>query len=362
VRAAIVGGGIGGLAAAVALRRVGVDTVVFERAERLDPLGAGLTLSPNAVRALERLGLVEDIRAVAASGRELEVKTPEGTTLMRVTLDESGEMLGVHRADLQRVLLDAAGEVRLDSDIRDVDEIAGDVDFVVGADGIESTVRAQLHGPDAPREAGYVGWRAVCELDDDRVRGRFTETWGCGERIGLIPIGGGRVYWFVSESGRPRDYERVSVRDQFAKRFANWHEPIPEVIAATRDDAISWTEIMWRTPLETWGRGRVTLLGDAAHAMTPDLGQGAGQALEDAVVLAACVRDGPEVEASLRRYEAERVARTTPIVKRSRQFGRLASASRGWTCALRNALIAHTPRSVQARQQAQVLDYELPEL
>jgi 2-polyprenyl-6-methoxyphenol hydroxylase-like FAD-dependent oxidoreductase len=362
MRAAIVGGGIGGLAAAVALRRVGVDTVVFERAERMDPLGAGLTLSPNAVRALARLGLAANVRAVAASGRELEVKTAAGTSLMRIKLDDSREMLGVHRADLQRVLLDAAGEVRLDNDVREVDEIAGDVDFVVGADGIESTVRAQLHGPDAPREAGYVGWRAVCEFDDDRVRGRFTETWGCGERVGLIPIGGGRVYWFVAESGRPRDYERFSVRDQFAKRLADWHAPIPAVIAATRDDALSWTEILWRKPLKTWGRGRITLLGDAAHAMTPDLGQGAGQALEDAVVLAACVRDGPDVEASLRRCEAERIGRTTRIVKRSRQFGRLASASRGWTCALRDALVAHTPASVQARQQAHVLDYELPEL
>ena len=362
MRAAIVGGGIGGLAAAVALRRVGFDTAVFERADRLDPVGAGLTLSPNAVRALERLGLIEAIRAVAASGRELEVRTPAGAALMRVSLGSRGEMLGVHRADLQRVLLEAAGEVHLGTDVRDVDELAGDVDFVVGADGIESTVRAQLHGPDAPREAGYVGWRAVCEFEDDRVRGKFSETFGCGDRFGLIPVGGGRIYWFVSESGVPRDYERVSVRDHFAKRFADWHEPIPEVIAATRKDALSATEILWRKPLKTWGRGRMTLLGDAAHAMTPDLGQGAGQALEDAVVLAAAVRDGHDVEASLRRYEAERISRTTPIVRRSRQFGRLASASHGWTCALRNAVIARTPARVQARQQSQILDYDLPEL
>jgi 2-polyprenyl-6-methoxyphenol hydroxylase-like FAD-dependent oxidoreductase len=360
VRAAIVGGGIGGLAAAVALRRVGIETVVFERAERLDPVGAGLTLSPNAVRALERLGVAADIRALAASGTELEVSTPMGATLMQVRLD--AETLGVHRADLQRVLVDSAGEFRLGSDVRDIGEIAGDVDFVVGADGIESTVLAQLHGPDTPRSAGYTGWRAVCGFEDDRVRGRFSETWGCGDRVGLIPIGGGRVYWFVAESGRPRNYERLSVRGELAKRFADWHEPIPEVIAATPEGALSATEILWRKPLKSWGRGRVTLLGDAAHAMTPDLGQGAGQALEDAVVLAACVRDGSDVEESLRRYEAERIARTSPIVWRSRRFGQLASASHRWTCALRDGLTARTPARVQTRQQSQILDYELPQL
>jgi 2-polyprenyl-6-methoxyphenol hydroxylase-like FAD-dependent oxidoreductase len=362
VRAAIVGGGIGGLAAAVGLRRVGVETVVFERAERLAPVGAGLTLAPNAVRALERLGIAADVARVSAAGTELVVRTARGRTLLYVDLGETRATLGVHRSDLQRVLLGAAGEVQLGSDVRDVGEIAGDVDFVVGADGIESTVLAQLHGPDAPRSAGYMGWRAVCEFEDDRVRGRFSETWGCGDRVGLIPIGGGRLYWFVAESGRPRDYERFSVRGQFAKRFADWHEPIAEVIAATRDDALSATEILWRKPLKTWGRGRITLLGDAAHAMTPDLGQGAGQALEDAVVLAASVRAGPDVEESLRRYEAERIARTSPIVWRSRRFGQLASASRRWTCALRDGLIARTPASVQTRQQSQILDYELPEL
>jgi 2-polyprenyl-6-methoxyphenol hydroxylase-like FAD-dependent oxidoreductase len=362
VRAAIVGGGIGGLAAAAALRRVGVETVVFERAGRLEAIGAGLTLSPNAVRALERLGLADAVRSVAARGTDLSVLSAHGRTLLQVSLAEPLEMLGVHRADLQRVLLAEAGDVRLDTDVQDVEAVVEEADFVVGADGVRSTVLAHLHGADEPRYAGYDGWRAVCEFDDERVRNRFSESWGCGDRFGLIPIGGGRLYWFVSESGRPRDYDRVDVLLQFEKRFADWHEPIPEVLAATRGDALSATPIVWRKPLRRWGRGRITLLGDAAHAMTPDLGQGAGQALEDAVVLAACVRGAREVEDALRRYESARIARTTPIVKRSRRLGQLASASHPWTCALRDALTARTPSRVQARQQAQVLDYELPEL
>jgi 2-polyprenyl-6-methoxyphenol hydroxylase-like FAD-dependent oxidoreductase len=356
VRAAIVGGGIGGLAAAVALRRVGIETVVLERAERLETVGAGLTLSPNAVRALERLGLVAAVRAASAGGRRLLVRAARGRTLLRVELHEPLEMLGVHRADLQRILADVAGDVRLGSEVADVEALAADADVVVGADGINSVVRAALHGAEPPLYAGYDGWRAVTDFDDERVRGGFSETWGRGDRFGLVPLGGGRLYWFVSESGGQRE------RQPFARRFADWHEPIPEVIAATPEHAPSMTPIQWRRPLRSWGRGRMTLLGDAAHAMTPDLGQGAGQALEDAVVLAAKLRGADDVEASLRAYEHERIARTTPIVKRSRQLGRLASASRPWTCALRDAFIATTPSRVQERQQAHMLDYDLPAL
>ena len=356
MKVAIVGGGIGGLAAATALRRVGIETVVYERAERLEAVGAGLTLSPNAVRALERLGLADAVRAVAARGRELVVRTNAGRALLNVELREPLEMLGVHRADLQQILGDAAGAVRLGVEVADADALLDEADVVVGADGINSIVRAALHGVEPPLYAGYDGWRAVTEFDDDRVRGRFSESWGIGERFGLIPLGGGRLYWFVSESGGKRG------RQSFAERFADWQEPIPEVVAATPESAPSMTPIQWRAPLRSWGRGRVTLLGDAAHAMTPDMGQGAGQALEDAVVLAASLRAAADVEPGLRAYEHARIARTTPIVKRSRQLGRLASASRPWTCALRDALVAATPTRVQARQQAQILDYELPEL
>jgi 2-polyprenyl-6-methoxyphenol hydroxylase-like FAD-dependent oxidoreductase len=356
VKAAIVGGGIGGLAAAVALRCVGIETVVFERAQRLETVGAGLTLSANAVRASDRLGIGDAVRAVSGRGRQLLVRASTGRTLLQVELEDPLETLGVHRADLQRILAEAAGDVRLGTAVTDVESVAADADVVVGADGIDSVVRASLHGPDPPLYAGYDAWRAVTEFDDERVRGRFSETWGCANRFGLIPLGGARVYWFVSESGAP------SERQPFGRRFAGWHEPIPEVVAATPDAALSMTPIQWRKPLRAWGRGRVTLLGDAAHAMTPDLGQGAGQALEDAVVLAASLREAGAVEAGLRAYERERVARTTPIVKRSRQLGRLASASRPWTCVLRDALLAATPARAQTRQQAQILDYELPEL
>jgi 2-polyprenyl-6-methoxyphenol hydroxylase-like FAD-dependent oxidoreductase len=376
VRAVIVGGGIGGLATAVAFGRVGIDSVVLEQALAVEEVGAGLTLSPNAVRALERLGLAEAVRSRGARGQELLVRNWKGKTIFEVRLDDPMEEIGIHRADLQKVLIAGAGltRVRLGAHVTAVtadgerprvelaDGTAEEADLVVGADGIHSVIRRGILGAAAePDYAGYVGWRAVIDYDDDVVRGRFVESWGHGDRFGLIPIGGGRLYWFVSERRPQRDVDRPGVKAHIAGTFADWHAPIPTVVAQTPEDAISGTGIFDRKPVRRWSRGRVTLLGDAAHPMTPDLGQGAGQALEDAVVLAASVRDADTPEAGLAAYEQERIRRTTPIVTRSRQFGRIAHA-RGAVASLRDALFRAIPKGLQERQQRAIVDYELPTL
>ena len=376
MHAVIVGGGIGGLATAVALDRVGIDSVVLEQAPELEAIGAGLTLSPNAVRALERLGLADAVRSRGARGQELLVRNWKGETILEVRLDDPMEEIGIHRADLQDVLMDGAGKhrVRLDAKVTGVvvdgdrprvelaDGTTEEADLVVGADGIHSVVRRVILGPEAaPDYAGYVGWRAVVDYDDDLVRGRFAESWGRGDRFGLVPIGGNRLYWFVSERMPKPDVDRPGVKDKLARTFADWHEPIPAVIEETPEDAISGTGIFDRKPVRSWSRGRMTLLGDAAHPMTPNLGQGAGQALEDAVVLAASLRDAETPEAALAAYEQERIRRTSPIVTRSRQLGRVAHAG-GRVAPVRDALFRLIPKRLQERDQRAIVDYELPTL
>jgi 2-polyprenyl-6-methoxyphenol hydroxylase-like FAD-dependent oxidoreductase len=376
MHAVIVGGGIGGLATAVALDRVGIASVVLEQAPELEELGAGITLSPNAARALERLGLADAVRSRGASGQELLVRTWKGAIILEIRLDDPMEEIGIHRADLHDVLIEAVGRqrVRLGTRVTGVvadgarprvelaDGTTEKADLVVGADGIHSVVRRDILGATAePDYAGYVGWRAVIEYDHELVRGRFVESWGHGDRFGLIPLGDGRLYWFVSERMPQPDVERTGVKARLARRFADWHAPIPTVVEQTPEDAISGTGIFDRKPVHSWTSGRVTLLGDAAHPMTPDLGQGAGQALEDAVVLAASLRDAATPEAGLRAYEQARIRRTTPIVKRSRQLGRVAHIG-GAAAPLRDALFRVIPKSIQERQQRAIVDYELPVL
>jgi len=375
MRALVVGGGIGGLGAALGLRRVGFEVVVLEQTPRLEAVGAGLGLAANALLALDRLGVGDAIRARGEQADRLLARKRGGEILIDLPL-EGREMLGIHRADLQEVLARALGEaLRLGTmctGVRDGgsyvtavldegEEVEGDV--LVGADGIRSQVRAGMLGDGPPSYAGYTGWRAVTDFQHETLRGVMTETWGRGVRFGLVPIGAGRLYWFVSESAREPDAPLLrGDKAHLARLVGGWHEPIEAAVASTPGEAISGTGIYWRKPAPTWGRGRVTLLGDAAHPMTPDLSQGAAQALEDAVLLAASLRDAGEPVEGLRRYEAARRRRAGSIVRRSRQAGRLAQSSTAIAAAVRDRLFAALPASVHRIQQARILTTELPTL
>jgi 2-polyprenyl-6-methoxyphenol hydroxylase-like FAD-dependent oxidoreductase len=212
LKALVVGGGIGGLAAGIALRRVGIEPLVVERASELELVGAGLGLAGNAVQALEGLGVADAIRARGQRTDRLVALAPSGKALVDLPL-EGREMLGVHRADLQEVLSGALGDPlrlgaactgfrdtgeRVTMTLDDGEEVEGDL--LVGADGLRSNSREQLLGDGPPTYAGYTGWRAITKFEHESLRGRTTETWGRGVRFGLIPIGGGRLHWFVSES------------------------------------------------------------------------------------------------------------------------------------------------------------------
>jgi 2-polyprenyl-6-methoxyphenol hydroxylase-like FAD-dependent oxidoreductase len=191
----------------------------------------------------------------------------------------------------------------------------------------------------------------------------MTETWGRGVRFGLIPIGRGRVYWFVSESRPMPEAPLVRARKaELSRVVEGWHEPVEAAVAGTPEDAITGTGIYWRKPVRAWGRWRVTLLGDAAHPMTPDLSQGAAQALEDAVVLAASLRDASDPVTGLRAYEAARRKRTAQIVRRSHRAGRLAQSSGALGAGFRNFMIGALPNRLHGIQQAKIVDTELPAL
>jgi 2-polyprenyl-6-methoxyphenol hydroxylase-like FAD-dependent oxidoreductase len=375
LRVLVVGGGIGGLAAGIALRRVGIEPVVVEQAQELGAVGAGLGLAANAVQALERLGVAEAVRSRGLPTQRLVALKPNGDALLDLPL-EGREMLGLHRADLQEVLAgELGGALRLGaacSGFRDDGERVTvrldtgeqlEGDLLVGADGLRSTSRDWLLNDGPPLYAGYTGWRAVTEFEHDSLRRQMTETWGRGVRFGLIPIGGGRLYWFVSESRPEPEAPLVPGRkEDLARLVRGWHEPIEAAVASTPEDAISGTGIYRRKPTSELGRGRVTLLGDAAHPMTPDLSQGAAQALEDAVVLAASLRDAADPVSGLRAYEQARRARTAQIVKRSQAAGRLAQSSSALGAGFRNLLIGSLPNRLHGIQQARIVDTELPSL
>jgi 2-polyprenyl-6-methoxyphenol hydroxylase-like FAD-dependent oxidoreductase len=276
----------------------------------------------------------------------------------------------VHRADLLAILHQhlppgcvTLGQrcVRIEQDADGVtahfdDGSAARGDLLIGCDGIRSVVRAQLVGAGAPVYAGYSACRAVLPFDSARVTAG--EYWGAGARFGIAPLSGGRVYWFATRNTQADQHQTPeALRTLLRATFRDWCSPIPEIIATTDPASIIQNDVADRPPLARWSVGRATLLGDAAHPMTPNLGQGACQALEDAVVLARCLDDATDLAAALRTYEQRRIPRTSQLVRQSRRIGQVGQWQHPVACALRDALMRHILARSQDRQLDQVVGY-----
>ena len=364
----IVGGGIGGLTLAVALAQRGQVAHVLERARTLEPAGAGLALQPNAMTVLAALGLAE---ATVAAGQEVARAAildrngrPLGAELDMTSLGArfGAPVVAIHRARLHGVLRDAVGDaaltlgtevVHVDSSVsgatvRCQDGRSFDADVVVGADGLRSTVRRQLIGDDEPVYSGYTSWRGVTRSGAGPALTRMTESWGAGERFGMVDIGHGEIYWFAVADASHGASDR-DVRAELLERFAGWHEPVRAVLEATEPERIIRTDISDRNPVTRWHSGRVVLIGDAAHPMTPNLGQGACQAIEDAAVLADELSQSTDVRQALVNYERRRVARANAVVMRARRLGQIAQWRHPIAVRVRNALMRFTPRAAAER-------------
>lgn len=374
-RVLVVGGGIGGLAAAIGLRRAGVEATVFERADALREVGAGLLVGANGLRALAELGVGDAVRAQSVPGIVGGFYTSAGRPLATISFDRLTQLVGeqslvMHRADLLAILRDAlpADAVRLGAACEAVEQddagvtlrLAGGSaergDALVGADGLRSAVRAALFDDAPPRYAGYTGWRGVASFPHDELLPG--ELWGRGARFGMAPMSGGRVYWFAT-SNRPAGAPDAPIgrRAELLELLRGWHPSVTALVAATDEAAILRHDIYDRPPIARWAAGRVALLGDAAHAMTPNLGQGACQALEDAVVLARCLAAPGDVPAALRAYERARVPRANALVLQSRRVGAVGQWSNPLACAGRDALARLLLPVVIERQLRQTIGY-----
>ncbi len=355
LRVAIIGAGIGGLAAAVALRRHGFEVELYERAGKLEEVGAGLQIGPNAVKVLRTLGLEDELMRNAF----------EPLSIMSLTFDEGrlrfrqplraiarekygAPYLTAHRADLHILLRRAAGDARLHlgadcigaetingtAAARFADGTAAEADVVVAADGIRSAIRAQHFGDGAPRFTEMMAWRAIVPMDcvPRRVgpggsvsieRGEYFGWIGPGGHVICYPIGvkGDRLNIFgghVTEHWVEESWSVPSSREELIAAKAGWNEALLGIFGHV-EQVFKWG-IYDRDPLPQWTSGRVTLLGDAAHPTMPTLAQGANMAIEDGYVLARLLsRHGEDVETALKAYPAERKPRTDWVTQKSRE-------------------------------------------
>ncbi len=365
----ILGGGIAGLTTAIALNRIGIQAPVFEASAEVRPLGAGLVLAANAIKAFDRLGIADEVVSV---GRQLDAFTILDEAGRVVTRTDSSAIsqrhginnFSIHRADLHAVLLAQLDKSAIITGKRATvidekphgitisfdDGTSHQTDYLLVADGIHSLIRRQFLPDSTPRYAGYTCWRAVVHYPGHALH-EATETWGNCGRVGVVPLTNDQVYWFacVNTSARNKEMCYMTPGD-LARRFSQYHAPIPDLIAHTPAENLLWHDIIDLKPLDRYAFGRTLLLGDAAHATTPNMGQGACQAIEDAVVLADELAKKVTPEAAFTAFERRRLQRTHYITNTSWRIGKIAQATNPLLISLRNGLFRRLPAQLNERQ------------
>jgi salicylate hydroxylase len=383
-RVAIIGGGIGGLAAAGALTRAGLEVHVYEAAAELKEIGAGVALHANAMRVLRAIGVEDAVRAVA--GRSQWAVTRDGVSgrvISRTSRAQQARAFGiegatVHRADLLEVLAQALppGMVSLGKKCTGIqgerasfaDGTQAEADVIVGADGIHSAVRAALFAPEAPRFTGKVCYRSVIPasaVPGERPAADNGQWLGPHGTIVLYPLRGEELINVVchhdDDGYRHESWVTECERQEVLGVYAGWHESLLRLFAAGQ----TWYKwaLYDRDPIPAWTKGRVTLLGDAAHPMLPYLGQGACQALEDGAVLAtALAAEAADPLTGLARYERTRRPRASQVVLAARERGLSNHLTSPWAAWRRDLLIAWRRRvhrrDPEGRGAAWLADYD----
>jgi len=369
LRVIVIGAGIGGLTAGIALEQVGYQVSIYDRVKELRPVGAGISLWSNGVKVLNRLGLGVGMAAIGGQMNRMQYRTHTGKLLNDIDLMPLIEQVGqrpypVARRDLQKLLLESFhGSVNLGHECLGVEESTQGVtayfangaqahgDVLVAADGIRSRLRTYVLGEEvAPTYGGYVNWNGLVPADPDLAP---PDTWviyvGNHQRASLMPVAQERFYFFLDvplPKGTTGDPERM--RSELQGYFQGWADPVQKLIARLDPQTTVRLEIHDLGPIPRYVRGRVALLGDAAHATCPDLGQGGCQAMEDAWVLANyLITTTLSVEDALQRYSQERTQRANAVVRKARQraeqiHGRDPAVTQAWYA----QLAQESPRDV----------------
>lgn len=371
----VAGAGIAGLTVAAALQQRGHDVTVLE--ERTDTTaGAGISLWPNALAALDAIGLGNAVRAAGAPVTAGSVRWSDGRWLRRPDTDRLTTALGepmivLPRASLLKVLTDALrpGTVELGVAVREVvsrptssapqppiritaaDGRTFTATALIGADGTRSVVARHLNGPLTDRYAGYTAWRAIARRGIDPTLAG--ETLGPGVQVGHVPLGPDHTYWFATErlpEGHRNDDELAYLR----RRFASWPEPIPALLDTIDPTHLLRTDLYDREDAAIWSRGPIVLTGDAAHPMRPHLGQGGCQAIEDAVILAAMVKDGSAVASAFAQFAQQRRRHVQPIVRESQRIGQVVNLRPTWLGATAARASTLVPEALLMRHLATI--------
>ena len=373
----IIGAGIGGLTTAVALGQRGIPYRIYEQAAELRPVGAGIILANNAMQVYAKLGLKAEIEAAGNPISFLNVTTPSLQALSQVDPQYFEEKYGVkntaiHRGKLQEILLThiEPDSLYLRHKLKSVSPAEPGFQLVfengyetlsetlLGADGIHSKVRESLFPPTQIRSSGQTCWRGLTDFDLPTTYQReLNEAWGAGIRFGFVQIAKGKVYWYAVKSMEKG--EQVPL-EELASYYQAFHPMIQEIITQTPVNGIHTARLDDLKPFSPWWQNNVCLLGDAAHATTPNMGQGACQAIEDAYVLADCLHLHTDSNEAFSHFQQLRQAKAHQVVNSSWQIGKMAQWKNPLAIGMRNLLMRSMPASLNRKQSERI--FELSEM
>ncbi len=370
---AIIGGGISGLTLSICLKQSGYTCHIYEKNAEFREVGAAISVFPNALTVYQEVGILDDILRAAGEVQDVFLKTPSGKILSQSRPRYALPTLCMHRPDLHAILLRhtdallytnhslqtfttlANGQV----EVMFTNGVRKTVDAVVGADGLNSVVREHLINDGKPVFRGYSIWRGVCKLD--LAAGYGSETYGSGQRVGIVPIKEGVFGWWatLNEPFMQTD-EPEGTKQKLLAHFGNWHYPIPELIEQT--EHFIKNSLSDRIPVRGWSKGNVVLLGDAAHPTTPNLGQGGCMAIEGAYILARCIQQYGLNQSAFSRYETLHFPRAKTIVEASLTIGKVGQSKNWLVCAVRDALFRLLPPKLTMRMMDTYFSYDVRKL
>ena len=365
----IIGAGIGGLTTALALKQSGFKVSVYESANEIKPVGAGIVMAGNAMQIFRELGIREKIESAGNKISFLKMTDEKLRPLSTVSLAKLEKKYGVyniaiHRAELQRILAEEVGyeNIHLGKRLTNIqngevvkisfeDQSILNTQTIIAADGIHSTVRNQLFEPSTLRDTKQLCWRGVLNTElAEKYAHEAYEAWGRGKRFGFVKISANTLYWFAVVN------ERMYKNKELTDLFQEFHPDILNIISGTDKDQIFQSPIIDIKPFSGWHHGHVCLMGDAAHATTPNLGQGACQAVEDAYVIGKLFSSGKTAPAVFAEYEKLRKKKAHYIVNTSWMLGKVSHIENLFGVWLRNLLMKMIPDSVSEKQIDRVFD------
>jgi len=371
MKIAIIGGGIGGLTTALALQKTNVDVTIYESAPEIKPVGAGIIMANNAMQVFDKLGIRQKIEQAGHKISTIKITDPQLKTLSEVQLNKFERKYGVHniaihRGDLQMILAEEIGfeNIKLSKRLSKIvqvnygyqltfeDGTIANAEAVIGADGIKSIVRHQILNIGKLRSTQQKCWRGVSEFDwTTKYSHQAYEAWGKGRRFGFVRINDQKVYWYavVNEN-------LVKNPDNLEELFAEFNPEVPRMISETPKEKIFVSDIIDLEPIFQWQKDRICLIGDAAHATTPNMGQGACQAIEDAYLLGKLFSEGKSVDEVFAQYEKLRMKKAHYIVNTSSTIGKVSHYENSLAIWLRNTLLKATPGSINEKQLEKVFD------